>query len=76
MYKNMRFPGFRDMIIPPGNPRDHFRGMEGLMPMARGGVRTEGTTVNTLGKLMGRGAKPKRRGAKRRGGSRAQAKKA
>jgi hypothetical protein len=63
----MRLPGFRDMIIPPGNPRDHFRGMEGLMPMARGGLRTEGSTVNTLGKLMGRGgAGRKRKGGKRK----------
>lgn len=62
------------MIIPPGNPRDHFRGREWMMPMARGGVRTEGSTVNTLGRLMGRGGVGRSRNgraqAKRKGGKR------
>lgn len=62
----MRFPGFReDLIIPPGNPRDHFRGREWMMPMARGGVRTEGSTVNTLGRLMGKGRRRKARGGRK-----------
>jgi hypothetical protein len=49
-------PVFRDMIIPPGNPRDHFRGMEGLMQQYRSGgyVKTIGSTTDTLGTLVSR----------------------
>jgi len=53
------------MIIPPGNPYDHFRGMPPMLPMARGGVRTIGSTVNTLGQLMMSGGKRKGKKSRR-----------
>jgi len=57
-------PGFGNMIIAPGNPRDYFRGMEQLMPYRSGGyVKTIGSTTDTLGTLVKKGAK--RRGGKR-----------
>lgn len=51
-------------LIPPGHPRMTL-GPFGvpILPMARGGIRTEGSTVNTLGKLL-------KRGGKKRGGRR------
>ncbi len=51
-------------LIPPGHPRMTL-GPFGvpILPMARGGIRTEGSTVNTLGKLL-------KRGSKKRGGRR------
>jgi hypothetical protein len=57
-------PGFGNMIIPPGNPRDHFRGMEQLMPYRSGGyVKTIGSTTDTLGTLVS--AKHRKKGGRK-----------
>ena len=40
-------------LTPLGHPRMTL----GALPMARGGIRTEGSTINTLGKLLKRGKK-------------------
>jgi hypothetical protein len=52
-------------LIPPGHPRMTLGPFDvPILPMARGGIRTEGSTVNTLGKLLKRGGK--KRGGRRR----------
>lgn len=43
-------------LIPPGHPRMTLFPY-GRPRMARGGIRTEGSTVNTLGKRLKRGGK-------------------
>ena len=45
-------------LIPPGHPRQTIGPFgQHYLPMARGGVRTEGSTVNTLGKVLKRGGR-------------------